>query len=274
MCGVCVDVCSQALDWCIASAALFSTIDTLGSSQHNNNNSTNSSSSSSSDVHDQQQHQIQQEMETFLARYPPPSEEDVDQLHQLTENMEDSQWVKDNAAFAYHRVTEVKERFACYTKLLDQQQTERQEQTAAASQDERLPGEDGGVVVVEGSVPQKDDDGVVIVVLGEGDVPQKKNDGAKVALGVSEEDEPDGVFVIENKAIRTWDSEEDLLGGGSGGGVTLRHPHKAIDGQTSSLLYDDVGVGHAMKLLQSVAQSADAKLRPLSGYGEEGREEG
>lgn len=220
----------QALDWCIESATLLSGTDMLGATQQQllNGGSNNTNS-----------HKIKQELEHFLASYPPPTEEDVTELHQLTENMEDNQWIKNNATFAYHRVLEVKERFSYYTRLLEQHLQHEARQQAAAGQAEHQMEEDNSAVVRVGSV-------------------------VRVQLVGDVEEEDGGVGCN----IKTWDSEEDLLRAHKG--VTLRHPHKNLVGQSSSLHYDDTGVDHAMMLLKSVAQSADAKLMPPPTHGEEG----
>ena len=216
-----VCVCVQALDWCIHTATFLSTTDMLGSMQQNSHHNDSNSTYSG-------HQQVKLQMDQFLDSYTPPSEEEVEQLRQLMENIENSQWIKDNATFAYHRVLEVKERLACYTRLLDQEQLERQcthEAAEAAAQ------------------------------AG----PQHKEDGEGG-------DELDGVLIDDNVVLQTWDSEEDLLGGGC---VTLRHP-RVMAGQGSSLHYDNIGPGQAMKLLQTVAQNADAKLMPQPMHGEWG----
>ena len=193
----------------------------LGSTQQNSHNS-----SSSNQPHKQLLN-IKEQLQQFLLRYPPPNDKVIEELHQLTENLEDSQWLKGNATFAYQRVMEVKERFSYYTKLLD-------EQLQAAETGAGQKGEE-----------EEEHENVV------------RENVVRVEVDFMGEDEPDGSFG-QDKTIRTWDSEEDILH--SKGEVTLRHPRKSLAGQNnSSLCYDNIGVGVAMKLLLT----ADAKLQPL-----------
>lgn len=71
--------------------------------------------------------QVKQELDQFLTSYPPPSEQEIQTLQELTEAM-DNQWLKDNALFAYTRVMEVQERFRYYRQLLDELIEERAQQ--------------------------------------------------------------------------------------------------------------------------------------------------
>ena len=102
----------QALDWCIESSSVLS-----GSEMLNNSNRAGIDTD-----------QVKHELEQFLSKYPPPSDQDMQTVQELTETIE-NQWIKDNALFAYTRVMEVKERFKYYHKLLDELIEERQQQT-------------------------------------------------------------------------------------------------------------------------------------------------
>jgi hypothetical protein len=130
-------------------------------------------------------------------------------LHELTEAI-DSQWIKDNALFAYNRIMEVKERFRYYKKTLSDMLAEHQ----AHNEDEK----EGGDAGVE-------------------DVRRRDKKEVRIArtlltqLSQEGEEEPDAVL-LENKAIETTPLGEE--------GVTevkLRHP-KVVP---SSLMYDDTG---------------------------------
>lgn len=138
----------QALDWCIESTSVLSGSDML----------TTNRTGIDCD-------KVKQELDQFLATYPPPSDHDVQTLHELTDVME-NQWIKDNALFAYTRVMEVKERFRYYRKLLDELIEERQQ----------------GSQGLEGEGSARKDSVVTRVSIG------------------GEEDEPEGVL-LESKPI-------------------------------------------------------------------------
>ena len=72
------------------------------------------------------------EFDQFLDDYPGPSEEDLQQLLDLSEESE-SHWTKENALFAYNRVLEIADRFRYYQTALegmvvDKRERERQEE--------------------------------------------------------------------------------------------------------------------------------------------------
>ena len=205
----------QALDWCIESASLLSSTDMLGS--------THQTLSEASDAR-----QLKAQLDQFLQTCPPPSEEVLVQLQGLAE---DQHWARETAAFACHRVQEVKDKFNYVNGLLDQRIQARE-----------LPATD---------IPEGEE------LVGVARI------GQAVTMKLEAYSEADGETSSMEK-IRTWDSEENLLDrptrGVVKGGVTLRHPHKAA--MDTSLHYDDVGAGHAMMLLRSVADRADAKLKP------------
>ncbi len=182
----CMYVRPQALDWCIESTAVLSGSDML-----------------SSQPNDIDFEQVKTELEQFLTTYPPPSDQEVQTLHELTEAIE-SQWIKDNALFAYNRVVEVKERFCYYTKHLEEVMEERKQQEALRQQ----AGEEG----TDGGGEKKE------VRIAEALLTQLSLDG--------EDEEPEGV-VLESKAIAHKD------------GVKLRHPKTKVF--SSSLMYDDTG---------------------------------
>ena len=72
------------------------------------------------------------EFDQFLDDYPGPSEEDLQNLLDLSEESE-SHWTKENALFAYNRVLEIADRFNYYQTTLegmvaDKRARERQEE--------------------------------------------------------------------------------------------------------------------------------------------------
>ena len=151
--------------------------------------------------------QLQSELEQFLATYPPPSDQDIQTLHELTEAI-DSQWIKDNALFAYNRVTEVKERFGYYRKRLSELVAEKRRREEEKERErEREEREQGG---------------------GEGGKEVRIAANLLTQLSIEGEEEPDGVL-LENKAIETTPPGVS--------GVKLRHPK----GASNSLMYDDTG---------------------------------
>ena len=91
----------QALDWCIESAAVLSEHDLV-----------------SSDLRSMDVKRVKRDIDQFLQNYPPPTDEEMHQLQELTEAIGNA-WIKGNAEFAYNRVMEVNEKFQHYTKMLD-----------------------------------------------------------------------------------------------------------------------------------------------------------
>ena len=176
---------------------------------------------------DMDSEQVKQELDQFLSSYPPPTDRDIQQLHELTERME-SQWMKENALFAYNRVVEVKERFRYYSNVLEEVMEERRQKLEAEK------------------VTEQKSDGKHVRITDVTTIDQISPS--------TEENQPDGSVPPENKAIATWDSEEDIRR--YKGGVKLRRPKLP-----NSLHYDDTSVGQTLLLLKSVAKSADEQLQ-------------
>lgn len=146
--------------------------------------------------------QLRMEVEEFLSTYPPPSDQDVQTLHELTDAIE-SQWIKDNALFAYNRVVEVKERFHYYRSHLEELHAQRQRQDTVQQDQEKERHGTGGKKEV------------------------RIEQALLTQLSMDGEEEPDGVL-LENKTIAHTEAA-----------VQLRHPKtKAI---SNSLMYDDSG---------------------------------
>ncbi len=203
----------QALDWCIESAAVLSGNDMLTS----NHDSLNSEA-------------VKAELDRFLASYPPPTDQEVQLLHELTEAVE-NQWIKENAVFAYNRVVEVKERFKYHHKMLEELISGRKQEEEVALQ-----------VRAERERVKSDEEG-----RGEGRTVKISEELTLLEM-LQPENEPDSVFLATGG--------QGKGGGDEGGGVVLRPPKNKV----SSLHYDDTGVDHALMLLKTVAVSADAKL--------------
>ena len=55
----------------------------------------------------------------FLSVHPPPSEGDLRELTELSEQTE-SQWIRDTGVFACNRVTEISERIDYHTQVLEE----------------------------------------------------------------------------------------------------------------------------------------------------------
>ena len=91
----------QALDWCIESAGVLSEHDIL-----------------SLDPKNMDVERVKRDFDQFLQNYPPPSDEDLHQLQELTEAIGNT-WIKGNAEFAYNRVMEVSAKFQHCNKMLD-----------------------------------------------------------------------------------------------------------------------------------------------------------
>ena len=93
---------SQALDWCIESAALLSENDvtSLGPSAVNTD-------------------YVKQEIDQYLVEYPAPTDEQLQELQVLMETSE-NHWAKENAMFAYNRVLEILDRFRYHRSVLEE----------------------------------------------------------------------------------------------------------------------------------------------------------
>ncbi len=221
----------QALDWCIETAAFLSSTDMLGSAHQ----------LSATGVDEARQ--LKSQLDQFLASCPAPHQEVLTQLQHLSEHQD---WAQEPASFANHRVQEVNDKIGFINSILEDRVKAR-ETPANGNDSQESPTH---------SSPQQND---VI------------NVGQVVKMRLQYESETDGPEGGANgrgqdggEKIRTWDSEENLLQQAKKGvvpeSVTLRRPRKSA--ADSSLHYDDVGAGHAMMLLKSVADQADAKLKP------------
>ena len=78
----------------------------------------------------------QAEFAQFLDDCPGPSEEDVQQLMELSEESE-SHWTKENAIFAYNRVLEIAERFRYYQRALEEMVADKRERERQEEQQKR-----------------------------------------------------------------------------------------------------------------------------------------
>lgn len=191
------------MDWCIESTAVLSSNDVLTSNK---------------DTLDCDR--VKLDLEDFLDSYPPPSDLEIQTLHDLTDTIE-NQWIKDNALFAYNRVMEVKERFRYYRKFLEQlieERSRQQEEVGPEGEGHTQDGEREKKVRILEEVPSEEVEGKVDSLEG------KVEDKGKVA-----EEE---VFT-ENKSIKTVTTHHDV------GVVKLRHPKPNV--LSNSLMYDDTG---------------------------------
>ena len=200
---------TQALDWCIVSADLLSEHDLLAANP------------AGLDAE-----HIKQEFDQFLTEYPPPSQNDLQQLTELTESIE-SVWIKENAVFAYNRVLEIKERFQYYYKILEEQIAEKKEEERKAEEKRKE------LMVKESRKVVEAVDSLLTKVSGDG------------------EGESDNVFP---------ETQEVMVGMGH----TTPDPVELPDGDSKpepvktdsqgSLRYD-AGIDEALRLLESTAQS-------------------
>ena len=179
--------------------------------------------------------QSKRDLDHFLTSYPPPTDQDLQHLLELIEQV-GAQWIKDNALFAYNRVVEVKERFRYYSKMLndaiERRRLELQQQLQQEKMERQL--KESEQDMVDGS--RKSSDGGKSVRLAE---------ALLVQMASSGEEEPESVF-LESKSIQS--RQMDRV-----------NKHRSQE-MSNSLHYDDLGVDHALMLLKSVAKSADAKL--------------
>ena len=154
---------------------------------------------------------VKREFDQFLQNYPPPSEDELHQLQELTEAIGNA-WIKGNAEFAYNRVMEVSAKFQHYTKMLD-----------GMMEDKKAPGKGAERgLKVDGGMDEVDGDEMV------------ETDG-------------DHVFLQSRPAIPEVNSEENLRCTRKGSGQSLQSDEE-IGLEEALLLLEDVAKSASDKL--------------------------
>ena len=154
---------------------------------------------------------VKAEFDQFLLDYPPPSDEDLHILLELSER-EDGHLVKENSRVAYKRVLEIIERFHFYIRVLDDWIQEKADRDAAAKQE---------------------------LVRTSHTVVRAVNHLVRRASGDVGLDTTDGDDILQ------FDSPPEVSSGGQ---------------ELNSLHYDDLGIDHALMLLEQAAKSASDRL--------------
>ena len=201
---------TQALDWCIESTGLLSEHDLLSVSLVNTD-----------------PEYIKHEFDQFLTECPPPSEDNLQQLTDLTDSIENV-WTKENAVFAYNRVLEIKERFQYYYKILEEQIVEKKEL-------ERKEEESRRELMKKSRKVVRAVDSLLTTVSGEGE-------GNDVFLESQEMSVEMGHVPPDLDGLPAVKSVDDRP-----------HPEKT---ESQLSLYYDADIDKALKLLESTAQRA------------------
>jgi len=170
---------------------------------------------------------IKHEFDQFLTECPPPIEENLQQLTDLTDSIENV-WTKENAVFAYNRVLEIKERFQYYYKILEEQIAEKKEL-------ERREEESRRELMKKSRKVVRAVDSLLTTVSGEGE-------GNDVFLESQEMSVEMGYVPPDLDSLPAVKSVDDRP-----------HPEKT---ESQLSLYYDADIDKALKLLESTAQRA------------------